>query len=690
MRTVNTILMNPKLAKVSLMIVDRVLECINMGVFGPAVIDLVVKGLVNIAPELDVDTALKFLQCASTGIIENFPHMAMIEAYFSIVLSMMSHQDVIISSSAFAAFPQILQALVDEIEKAADVPKGFCDYCNSLKNQALFRKFNKPLHFILYLIFNDISSIALKQPLLWLHVKTPPTALVFDLLELIVDGYPQLLQDDPQLLCVFEGSMIQAMNDDIALQFVIAFIESFLETHTSLCSSVFSDYLLRISAKSRNNYIPLFFFRSIVTRSETLAARICEQCDQENTMFLSLVDTLCKFAEPNAPSEPVVFSLRKAKLSSVMTGKGKNSFILTSPYEIAFGIVRSFAKVETERMVSFIHSTGSVLMKMLSFALMCSAKNSFSLPCDAIRSILVILKRHNMNDAFDGVFQTLCSLNLIGSFTKEEQKVFCIEEKYVMFMEFLSSLSEGTPMIMEGRWSQIYSVIFKADIVPSEKYGLEFCDQELLDAFDGMLAARPLNRRFITKAIRVNHKRFLVYWKRIKKVFLDALRAKEIDLEVFELFLSIIQDCIMEESEQMVLEMGVQFLAPDSMLELQNKTRVLQQIRPLLSLNVNIIRDGWSSLFQILSPVNYEGDSEILQTSFSVLNLICNDYCALLQVSILPDNSAFVHSCISLCDYTGSQCGQTAVQCLHLIYSCPQWQSVSIVDAYFFSGTLTL
>ena len=57
MRTVNTILMNPKLAKVSLMIVDRVLECINMGVFGPAVIDLVVKGLVNIAPELDVDTA---------------------------------------------------------------------------------------------------------------------------------------------------------------------------------------------------------------------------------------------------------------------------------------------------------------------------------------------------------------------------------------------------------------------------------------------------------------------------------------------------------------------------------------------------------------------------------------------------------------------------------------------------------
>ena len=58
---------------------------------------------------------------------------------------------------------------------------------------------------------------------------------------------------------------------------------------------------------------------------------------------------------------------------------------------------------------------------------------------------------------------------------------------------------------------------------------------------------------------------------------------------------------------------------------MQNKTGVLEQIRHLLSQNVNIIRDGWSSLFQILSPVNYEGDSEILQTSFSVLNLICND-----------------------------------------------------------------
>ena len=58
---------------------------------------------------------------------------------------------------------------------------------------------------------------------------------------------------------------------------------------------------------------------------------------------------------------------------------------------------------------------------------------------------------------------------------------------------------------------------------------------------------------------------------------------------------------------------------------MQNKTGVLEQIRHLLSQNVNIIRDGWSSLFQILSPVNYEGDSEILQTSFSVLNLPCND-----------------------------------------------------------------
>lgn len=635
-RAANAILMNPKLAKVSLTIVDHVLECTNSGAFGPAVIDVIVKGLVNIAPELDVDTALKFFQCASTGIVKNFPHMAMIEAYFSIVLSMMSHQDVIISSSAFAAFPQILEVLITEIQKGCDLPKEFRDYCNAPKYEALFQRSERPLYFILYLLFSSISCLALKQEPLWLHVKPPPIGLLFDLLELIVDGYHWLLGEDAQLLCVFEGAVIQAMDNDLALQFVIAFIESFLDTHISLCSSVFNDYLLRISEKSRKNYIPLFFFRSVVTRSETFAARIYDLCDQENTMFISLVDTLCKFAEPNAPSVPVDFSLQKSKLSAVMTDKGKNSFILRSPYEIAMGIVRSFTNAETERMVSFIDSAGSVLMKMLTFALMCSSLSSFSLPCDAVKSMLIILKKHKMNSAFDRIFETICSLNLSGSFTNEEKKVFSIDEKNVKFMQFLCSLSETNPMLFEGKWTELYGVIFQSNVTPSDNYGLKFEDSVLLDVFNGMLAARPMNREFIAKALRINHKRFLVFWKVFKSFFIKALRAREMDMDVFELFLYILKVCIMEESEEMVLEMGVRFVAPGSTLELANKTRVLQQIRHLLAEKVDLVKDGWTSLFQILSPVNYESDPDVLQTSFSVLNLICNDFFHLVPQASIP------------------------------------------------------
>ena len=103
-RIVNTILTNPKLAKASVTIVERVLKCINAGVFGPAAIDRVVRGLVEIGPELGEDSAVSFLQGAATGIAQNFPQMNMIEAYFSMVLAMMSHSNVIISSSAFAAF----------------------------------------------------------------------------------------------------------------------------------------------------------------------------------------------------------------------------------------------------------------------------------------------------------------------------------------------------------------------------------------------------------------------------------------------------------------------------------------------------------------------------------------------------------------------------------------------------------
>jgi hypothetical protein len=52
--------------------------------------------------------------------------------------------------------------------------------------------------------------------------------------------------------------------------------------------------------------------------------------------------------------------------------------------------------------------------------------------------------------------------------------------------------------------------------------------------------------------------------------------------------------------------------------------------------SIAVIRDGWSSLFQILSPVNYDGDPDILQTSFGVLTLICNDRFSCVVQNSLP------------------------------------------------------
>ena len=115
-RAINTVLTNPKLAKSSETFLSGLMQTLTGNIYGPEPLELILKGITAVAQDLDSDSVLKFLGQSSVGIMTKFPHLELIRAYMSIVLSLMSHNNVIISSSAFATFPQIFQTLVDGLK----------------------------------------------------------------------------------------------------------------------------------------------------------------------------------------------------------------------------------------------------------------------------------------------------------------------------------------------------------------------------------------------------------------------------------------------------------------------------------------------------------------------------------------------------------------------------------------------
>ena len=94
-------------------------------------------------------------------------------------------------------------------------------------------------------------------------------------------------------------------------------------------------------------------------------------------------------------------------------------------------------------------------------------------------------------------------------------------------------------------------------------------------------------------------------------------------MELFSLLMSLLSECIAQESEEKLLEMSSKFVVPGSPLDLDQKMTVLQQIRQmLLADSVSVIKDGWTHMFKMLGPENYEHDLDALETSMKCLNII--------------------------------------------------------------------
>lgn len=280
-RMISTIFMNPKLAKSSPNLLVSIFNTISNDVFAHKGLERVLNGIISTTSSessLDLEIVKSILKYAETNISAHFPHFNLIQILMSILLAMISQSDQSISDESFQSFPKILSALVEAVEskdQQYQTTKGQIPIENEsteeqsnnftplqkLKESIIEQKLNfnhqfdqfdqNQFNYILYLIFNDFISIALNQKPQWLLIapdykKAQYSKAVFDALEIVVRTHHALIESEPSLICIFESAVIQSMWDTNALEFIICFIDIYLESHPSLCIGLFEEFLSRI------------------------------------------------------------------------------------------------------------------------------------------------------------------------------------------------------------------------------------------------------------------------------------------------------------------------------------------------------------------------------------------------------------------------------------------------------------
>ncbi|OHT06234.1 hypothetical protein TRFO_25793 [Tritrichomonas foetus] len=624
---------NNKLIAQANLIFMNVIKLVQSNEIVDDALEIVLDSLVNVMCTLNNEQAMLILQLTAEGMSKVFPKIPIIESYFSIMLALMAHDDIIISSTAFAYFPQILESL--QVSSRKEVPESYIQYCTENYCQ-IFNRFEKPFNFIFYLLFSDMTNIALKQPMSWLKLKVFPTAVIYDLLELIVNQFSEMLINEPQLICIFDGAVIQAMNDTNALQFIICFIDTFLESHISLCKSLFGEFQSKISARSRQNYIPLFFFRGVATKNEKLPSRLFE-CFDEEQLFTNLTKILYQFSDPNMPSDPIEFSMTSSRLKSLESEKGKHKFEQNSPYEIIFGFLKSFKKNPRKHLKIWLEHNYLNILKMIHFALKYSTLETFKFPCKALLHLLKLMHQFCESSIYEDSYSFICNLSIEENVPEIDKQIFQTFEKQSLYQRFLCKVAEKSPFLCSRRWLTILNSIFKTKTTLSLDFGSDssiFDEAELQSITEAAIAISPLPYDFLASLISANMDRFLKIWVVLEPFFKFNLKEQKYDKNVFKLFLELMSRCITSESEEAILSMAVQFVLPDSVLILKHKDKLLSQLRQFLTEAVDVVKNGWTHIFNVLLPQNFGNSVETIQSSFNVLTLICNDH-----IHLVPQNS---------------------------------------------------
>ncbi|OHT12784.1 hypothetical protein TRFO_17241 [Tritrichomonas foetus] len=194
------IVSNQKLVKSHLLLISSMIDVLEY--FDNQSLQIILKSIEQVLFQMDEDISLKLLQTIPTFLIKSVFSFNIISSIFSISVSLITHENSLISTTAFASTQQMI-TLLFEYGKKVKVDQTTC--CKIKEQQ-----FTHPVFAESFLLLRDFSNLTQNKQPTFIHVS--PFAAINEMWESILISNHKFIKMYPFLLKIIEKTLLFLIN----------------------------------------------------------------------------------------------------------------------------------------------------------------------------------------------------------------------------------------------------------------------------------------------------------------------------------------------------------------------------------------------------------------------------------------------------------------------------------------------
>ena len=577
-----------------------------------------IKIIVN---KLDSNILLNLLQ--SFLMIDSiyFLSYKIIFELFSLILNLTSNSNILISSTSIALFQHILILLSNKHENSQYL---IDNYIINIKSN--FNNLNDIINFILITLIKDLFNLIIKNTPTKLNNIQIKNIIIYDLLEIIFN-----LSFDFNLLKIFDLILLESffskiLIDPLSINFILN-LSYCLVNEDSINSKIILFHYINWLNKS--DFLPysLYFIHNY---SYFLSKKITSFLENDFNNLDLLFLNLFKIYKNNKINNLLEFQFKPFKKISNSFKNEISSFLLIFPFEINSFLIKSFvnSKLISKKIYEKIknHLT-IIIIDSICF----SSISIFGVMIQFFIDYLNLISRFEDFSLLNNIFSNLTSylkfseqstnieISKINSFEKEQQ-----------WPILLATILTLSPKSCQNNWLILFQSIFSyKNNYLDPNFANNFKIPLKMEILDYLLQCKKISNEFIISFLNYNQENFKDFWP-ILKLYL-------INQNNISLFIDLLKECFNNNTSELLLEILYIFINNLSELNYKMKLLLLNELKCLLTKNLNIISNGWNNIFLILNPENFSKKEELVQISADILSNICNDYLSFLSLNYIKN-----------------------------------------------------
>ncbi|EAY20712.1 hypothetical protein TVAG_390950 [Trichomonas vaginalis G3] len=619
--------------KIATALFPILLEAISDDCFDEGALEEILGSLITRSAFLDVDMCLRLLLFSTSEIKRKFPCLEIFSPYISIHLLLMQKTQETVAHNAHASFQQLLTYLVDPIKalNPNQATQSFIERYNK-KYKRSAKTDTEVYSGLFVMLINDVTGMTLGMQPTFIDTKILPSELLYEMLEVITISTKDLITNDQNLSCLFDGTIIHLISNRDAIKFIMIFFEIMLPHTLQLFTSVLNEFISEIRPRSKSILLPIFFLHSTLLRKNISLTKMLRMSDSGESTMISLIDSLNNIILTSQPTELIDIIPKQLQMNQM-------SIDLSLVYcvEMLFLLISDIMVEDNAKILTF------KLCKVLNNAIIVSLRymtpKIVPIVHETLGQYLQAIKTNCEPKITHEAFKILCdrlSLSDDHRLPLSDIKLYCLEEKEKMWTPFLTNMILNNHELVEGNWVYVLNGIFASDDVQiTPQFAHEYSTNIKLDIIDALLSCKHFPFDFTTNMIVNEIDIFTSIWPRLEVYFISEIASETFGENARQFFINILVKCFNKDTEDCLTKGIEKIVNRNNNVDVESLNKIFTELKNIIQMKIDLISKGWNSIFEAIHPNNAGNDPDVLSIQYSIINMICNDY-----ISQIPEENA--------------------------------------------------